>query len=600
MTSEHWQPITGQLLTPWAEKVDPNNPWPEYPRPQMEREHWVNLNGLWDYAIQRRNNPIPVDYDGQILVPFPVESALSGVKRPLKPNQELWYRRTFEFDGHSEEKRLLLHFGAVDWQATVFINGQKIGSHKGGYCPFSFDISNYIKPGKNELVVAVWDPSDKGKQEHGKQVLKPGFIWYTAISGIWQTVWLEEVPQTYIEDIHLIPDIDRSLLEVRVGCANSRPGLTVLARVSLAGNPVTELSFSPDKTCEIQIPGMQLWSPESPTLYDLQITLLDGLQEVDWISSYFGMRKFSLGKDSLGKPRLCLNNEPYFMLGPLDQGYWPDGLYTPPCDEAMRSDIEFCKIAGFNMLRKHVKVEPARFYYHCDRLGIIVWQDMPNGGMTPPAAWFAFQNSAVNRKDDRHYAPLGRSSQSNRQQFEIELKEMVNSLKNSVSLAVWVPFNEGWGQFDARRIGSWLKEYDPSRLIDLTSGWFDQGAGDCRSLHIYFRPLNDIPMDARRATVLSEFGGYQMTISDHAWNNKPMKVYKGYQNSESLTQAYRDLLQLHLLPSIKRGLSAAIYTQTTDVEIELNGYLTYDRQIQKFALDFLNPLHGEIIQASPK
>jgi beta-galactosidase/beta-glucuronidase len=595
-----WHPVKGHILTRWAKDVDPSNPWPEYPRPQMQRDDWQNLNGLWDYAILPKDSEQPVSFTGQILVPFPIESALSGVKHALNPDQELWYHRKFEIEEDFQEKCVRLNFGAVDWETEVFVNNNKIGMHKGGYCPFSFDITQALKSGLNDLLISAWDPSDKGKQEHGKQVLKPGFIWYTAVSGIWQTIWLEVLPREHIERIKMIPDIDKGRLNLAVQCANALPDTRIHASISLEGETITQVEFPANKSFQIDIPDFQLWSPESPVLYDIEISLEEGHHIVDQVKSYFGMRKVSLGKDSNGTPRLCLNNQPYFMIGPLDQGYWPDGLYTPPTDEAMRSEIAFLKSAGFNMLRKHVKVEPARYYYYCDRMGMIVWQDMPNGGVTPNASWFAFQNSSSRRKDDRFYCRRGRRSPGNRQQFESELKEMVETLKNVVSIAVWVPFNEGWGQFDANRIYRWLKDYDPSRIIDHASGWFDQESGDAKSHHIYFRNLSMVPNDMHRATVLSEYGGYQMLAKGHTWVDRQVSVYRGFSDPLKLVQAYEQLTLDQLLPWVARGLSAAIYTQTTDVEAEVNGFLTYDREVIKIPADFLAKINSQLINSTPK
>jgi len=599
-SSQDWHPIKGHLFTRWAKDVNPAQPWPEYPRPQMQRDNWQNLNGLWDYAILPKKSKEPEAYSGKILVPFPIESALSGVKQPLKPDQKLWYHRSFEVISSREEKCVILHFGAVDWETHVFVNHIEVGNHIGGYCPFSFDITHALKYGSNDLTVSVWDPSDKGKQEHGKQVLKPGFIWYTAVSGIWQTVWLEVVPKVHLKKIEMVPDIDRSILNLLVQCTDVQSPPLIHASITLRGDPITQVEFPANASFEVEIPDFHLWSPESPVLYDIEISLVEGDQIADQVKSYFGMRKFSLGQDSNGTPRLCLNNQPYFMIGPLDQGYWPDGLYTPPTDEAMRSDIAFCKSAGFNTIRKHVKVEPARYYYHCDRMGIIVWQDMPNGGLTPNASWFVFQSSSSRRRDNWFYCRRGRSFPSKRLQFESELKEMIDTLKNAVSIAAWVPFNEGWGQFDAIRISRWLRETDPSRIIDQASGWFDQQAGEIKSHHIYFKNFAEVPNEIHRATILSEYGGYQMINSGHTWVERQLIVYKGFTDPLKLGQAYELLTLNQLLPWVKRGLSAAIYTQTTDVETEVNGFLTYDREVTKIPAKFLAKLNFELINSSPK
>jgi beta-galactosidase/beta-glucuronidase len=595
-----WHPVKDQLLTHWAEDVNPACPWPEYPRPQMQRDNWQNLNGLWDFVVLPKKSKVPEHFAGKILVPFPIESALSGVRQALKPDQKLWYHRKFEIEEDWTGKCVILNFGAVDWETEVYINKIKIGIHRGGYCSFSLDITQALKAGTNYLLISAWDPSDKGKQEHGKQVLKPGFIWYTAVSGIWQTVWLEVVSREHIERIEMVPDIDKGILNLAVQCSNEQQNYKIYASITLEGIPIKQVEFPANKLYQVDMPDFQLWSPESPVLYDLEISLVEDLQLVDQVKSYFGMRKFSLGEDSNGTRRLCLNNQPYFMIGPLDQGYWPDGLYTPPTDDAMRSEIAFLKSAGFNLIRKHVKVEPARYYYYCDRVGMIVWQDMPNGGITPGAPWFAFQNSSSRRKDDRFYCRLGRCSPGKRQQFEDELKEMIETLKNVVSIGAWVPFNEGWGQFDANRIYRWLKEYDPSRIIDHASGWFDQKTGDAKSHHIYFKNFAEIPNEIHRATVLSEYGGYQMVVKGHTWIDRQLPVYRGFTNSQKLRHAYEQLTVDQLLPWVKRGLSAAIYTQTTDVEAEVNGFLTYDREVIKIPVEVLAKLNFELINSSPK
>ncbi len=584
--------------TPWTDRVDQDHPWPEYPRPQMTRERWANLNGRWDYVVKPRDAAPPTEYNGKILVPFPIESALSGVQRQLRPDERLWYHRTFQIPESWEKRRILLHFGAVDWECTVFINGIEVGKHQGGYDPFTFDITEALNDGENDILVSVWDPSDSQPIQRGKQVLKPSFIWYTTVSGIWQTVWLEPVPESYIAAIKLTPDLDKRTLTVSANIENFQTDLILSASVFANGNIVTEGKGEADQPLILTVEDPIPWSPEQPFLYDLKIQLLKDGQVIDRVGSYFGMRQFSLEKDSHGIPRFCLNHKPLFLYGPLDQGYWPDGLYTPPTDEAMRWEIDFLKDAGFNMLRKHIKVEPARYYTHCDRAGIIVWQDMISGGISPKPIWFIFAGLMKNMRDNHLYWRLGRGKAGNRAQFKDEYQRMIDALYNVVSIAIWGPFNEGWGQFDAAEIAAWTKAYDPTRLVDHASGWFDQGAGDFKSEHIYFKPLPKPPLETGRGLVLSEFGGYSLNLPDHAWNPDKDFGYKKFKNMQALTEGYLHLLETELIPWIRSGCSAAVYTQTTDVETEVNGFLTYDRKVVKMDLDQIREAHQRLYEES--
>jgi beta-galactosidase/beta-glucuronidase len=588
----------GQITTPWASDVDPHLPWPEYPRPQMVRRGWQNLNGLWDVAVTSKFDPQPSAFDRQILVPYPIESALSGVKQPLKPRELLWYHRKIEVSQQCQGERILLHFGAVDWHCRVSINDSFIGEHFGGYDPFSFDITDQLTEGENDLVVSVWDPTDTLPIQRGKQVRKPSFIWYSAHSGIWQTVWLEGVSLTHIDSFTITPDIDVGVVTVATRVSHLADHLTLHARVLDQGQEIAAVSGQPDQPLIIPIKDPKLWSPDSPHLYDLELTLEKDQITLDHVSSYFGMRKFSLIKDSQGVLRFGLNNQPLFLYGPLDQGYWPDGLSTPPTDQAVQWEINFLKQAGFNMLRKHVKVEPARYYYHCDRSGMIVWQDMVSGGISPKPIWFLFAPLLKSLRDNRAYWRLGRQQKANRHQFKVEYQRMLSNLYNVVSIAIWGPFNEGWGQFDAAQFADWTKGLDPTRLVDHASGWFDQGAGDFKSEHIYFKPLHEPRIDPTRAWVLSEFGGYSLNLPEQSWNPKKYFGYKKYTSREALTEGYVDLLETQLIPWIRAGLSAAVYTQTTDVEIEVNGFLTYDRKVIKMNLEALVSAHEKLYQAS--
>lgn len=586
----------GQLMTRWAHELDPARPLPEYPRPQMVRREWLNLNGLWEYAILPAGTDDPSRRDGKILVPFPVESALSGVKRPLRPGETLRYRRCFTVPETWSGRRVLLQFGAVDWKAEVIVNGAAAGGHTGGYSPFTIEITPYLTAGENELVVLVRDPTDAGRQERGKQALKPGGIFYTAVSGIWQTVWIEPVPDTCIGSLRLTPDIDRRELSVRIELSGPAEGFELEAEARDADRTVSRGTCPADRTLRLPVPEMRLWSPETPFLYGLTVRLLRGGIPVDEAESYFGMRKFGIGPDSEGRIRLLLNDRPVFQNGVLDQGYWPDGLYTAPTDEALAYDPETAKAMGFNMIRKHVKVEPARWYHHCDRLGLIVWQDMPNGGSGfrfVRHALVPFLTGGRGVRDDR-YRQAGREDETCRNEYRTGLREMIDALHNAPCIAAWVPFNEGWGQFDAAETAAWVKRYDSSRWVDHASGWFDRGAGEMRSVHTYFRRLS-IPRRLHgRAAVISEYGGYSMTVPGHAWREDREFGYRTFDSAERLFTAYRSLIGEQLRPLVPAGLSAAVYTQLTDVETETNGLLTYDRKLVKLEAGALRELHRSL------
>lgn len=587
-----WQPVPGNIMTRWAQDVSPENAWPEYPRPQMTRPNWQNLNGLWEYWITDRTQNVKRKAEGEILVPFPIESALSGVGRRLGPEDWLWYRRTFSISEAWRGKRVLLHFGAVDWETVVWVNGWEAGRHVGGYLPFWFDVTDALREGENEIVVRVWDPTDSHWQQRGKQVLKPKSIWYTAVSGIWQTVWLEPVPQAYIAGLKVTPDVEAGEVRVKVMLAGQETGAGgASVRVREAGAEVAAAQTEEARTeIRVPIPNPKLWSPDSPHLYDLEVTAGS-----DQVGSYFGMRRFSVEGG-----RLCLNGAPLFQFGPLDQGYWPDGLYTPPTDEAMRRDVELVKRLGFNMLRKHVKVEPARYYWYCDRMGLIVWQDMPNGGQAVGDVTSFLAILFGSRRRDNNYRYAGRAEDASRQDFRRELQEMVEALYNFPCIGMWVPFNEGWGQFEAKEAADWLKACDPTRPVDHASGWFDQGGGDCRGLHVYFKKLPFIKPEKRRAAVLSEFGGYSLKVDGHLWNPAAEFGYKKFVTRQALTEAYLALLEDELKPCIEAGLSAAVYTQTTDVEIEVNGYVTYDRAVEKMDFEKVREAHKRLFAAASR
>ena len=583
-------PPETSMVSRFAAEVDQELPWPEYPRPQLVRSRWLNLNGQWDYALTDRGAAQPATFDGQILVPFAIESSLSGVGQTPTEEQTLWYRRSFEVPAEWSGERVLLHFGAVDFHASVFVNGQLAGEHKGGYTPFSFDVTDLLADaGQQELAVSVWDPTDTWTQARGKQVREPSGIWYTSVTGIWQTVWLEPVPSAgSIEGLDVESDREAGAaaltVRTRGNCADCEVRLTAYlgdtAVAEAAGDAATALKLEPS--------DLQLWTPDTPALYDLDIVLLQGDQTLDRASSYFAIRDIALGQDERGFTRLLLNGEPIFMFGPLDQGWWPDGLYTAPTDEALQYDIEVTKMLGFNMARKHVKVEPARWYYHCDRLGLLVWQDMPNGNLRRGSP-----NSLLVGSTDAEDAQRPADSA---EQFEAELAELVDTFKFFPSIVMWVPFNEGWGQYDVERIDSFVRERDPTRLVNTTSGWTDRGIGDVFDAHMYPGPgMERVPAD--RATLLGEFGGLGWPVDDHLWwTDKRNWGYRTYFSREDLNAKYQEVVG-NLVGPRALGLAAAIYTQTSDVEGEVNGLMTYDRALVKFDEESVNALHGRIYAA---
>ncbi|MEA5151670.1 MAG: glycoside hydrolase family 2 TIM barrel-domain containing protein [Oscillospiraceae bacterium] len=550
------------MKTAWTDKVDPNMPLPEYPRPQLARHGWMNLNGLWDYAINDSSR-FPKDFDGQIVVPFSPEAPLSGVNRQLKSGEYLWYRRAVAIPGEFSGKRIILHFGAVDQTAAVWVNSAQVANHTGGYLPFEADVTDAIENGYMLLTVRVSDDTDKGGHTRGKQKTKRGGIWYTPQSGIWQTVWIEAVPECYVKALRISPLFDEPAVEISAEIVGDQPAYAQLGGASYA------------LPAHIPMPGFEAWTPEHPKLYGFTVSCGE-----DRVQSYFAMRKFSVEKDGQGTPRLFLNGAPYFHNGLLDQGYWPDGLYTAPTDEAMVYDIGMAKSMGFNMLRKHIKVEPLRWYYHCDRLGMLVWQDMPNGGgsygapvVSAPLA------TGINLKDSA-YALFARADKDARAEFRAELAEMIEHLYNCPCIAMWVLFNEGWGQFDAAKMYELVRGIDKSRTIDHASGWHDQGIGKVRSEHVYFRKFGFKPDKLGRAVLLSEFGGYSHSVSGHCWGRKEFG-YKKFEMPAQLEIAIEELYQTQIGPAKLQGLAAAVYTQLTDVEDELNGILTYDRKVAK-------------------
>lgn len=574
--TEGWEPADNPLMTRWADDVDSEDPLPEYPRPKMKRDSWTNLNGLWDFQIQSKRQK--GEYDDQILVPYPVESALSGVKETVGARNRAWYRRSVSAEP-SERERVLLHFGASDWQTHVLVNGQHVGTHQGGYDSFTFDITNALnEDGPQEIEVAVWDPTDRGHQPVGKQTHDPHSIWYTAVTGLWQTVWLETVPTHYIKDLKVTPQVHRDRAKVKVDVPEVPEDYEVRAVVQTEDGPVAQTTGSPHNRLYLQWDNPRLWSPSDPFLYDLQVRLLnDEGRVVDEVESYVGMRSVSVREAEDGHMRLFLNGKPLFQMGLLDQGWWPDGLYTAPTDEALKHDIQVTKKLGYNMLRKHVKVEPQRFYYWADKLGVLVWQDMPSGDNRP--------------------GQISQRSPESAQQFRDEYKAMVDALYHHPSIVMWVPFNEGWGQFQTREIVAWTKQYDPTRLVNNASGWTDRGVGDVVDMHKY--PGPDMPEpENNRGAVLGEFGGEALVMEDHLWIQDFSNAPSHYETSQSraeLRRTYDQMIQT--VDSLKaEGLGAAVYTQTTDVESEVNGVMTYDRAVIKFDESQMRRRHRELIK----
>ena len=549
------------LLTKYGETLNRENPLSEYPRPQFVRNSYINLNGKWKCEFSK-SKKLPNEFNTDIIVPFSPETPLSGVSRVLSPDEYLHYEKKFELPENFNKGRIFIHFGAVDQIATVYLNGTEIGTHKGGYTPFTFELTDYIKQDENVLNVTVKDYSDTKEYSKGKQKFKRGGIWYSPQSGIWQTVWLESTPAQFLERVKITPDYDNEQVNFEFFGTDD-----VITRIYDGENLIAET-----KETTVKIPDFKSWSPESPFLYDVKFQACG-----ETISSYFGMRKFSVGEDENGVKRLFLNNKPYFHNGLLDQGYYPDGFLTPPSNEAMEFDVKKVKELGFNMLRKHIKVEPLFWYHYCDVNGILVWQDMVNGGGQYGLEISVLPFIGVNL-DDTNYKTFKRTDKEARELYYQELKETVDYLYNCPCIALWVPFNEGWGQFDSKIAYEMLEKMDPSRTVDSTSGWHDRGYSDVISKHIYLTPIK--VKAGNRPYVLSEFGGYSQKIEGHTFNNK-MFGYKIYKSKETLTKAYKRTFEKTIIPQIKDGLAATVYTQVTDVEDELNGILTYDRKVVK-------------------
>ncbi len=586
-----WQPVDGAMLTRWGKTVSPENAWRDYPRPQLTRPDWENLNGLWDYALTGRQAGPPGSFDGQLLVPFCIESALSGVGKRVGPDERLWYRRKFAVPQSWKGRQVLLHFGAVDWEAEVWLNGKKLGVHRGGSDPFSFDITSFLKGREQELTVAVWDPTDAESQARGKQVADPSGIWYTPVTGIWQTVWLEPVAKKHIAGLlpHTDPATGRVTFQVATQGTSGREQLAL--SVSLNGQTVAEAVFPLSEKAVLNIPDPALWSPDSPIRYHVEAKLLENGKTLDHAKSYFAMRSLGMAPDKHGFQRLLLNGKPLFQLGTLDQGWWPDGLLTPPSSEGMAYDMVMLKEMGFNMLRKHIKAEPALFYYQADSLGLLVWQDMPSGFATANAPEEKLKAGAA-----KDWTPPTATAK----QFEAEWKAIMDHLRFFSCIAVWVPFNEGWGQYDTERIANWTMQYDSTRLVNAVSGWEDRGCGHFFDAHQYPGPAMQPPAKhPGRAIVLGEFGGLGLPVEGHLWNPGMRNWgYRTYHGKDVLLSEYIKLFH-NLAPMPAAGLAAAVYTQTSDVEGEVNGLLTYDREVVKMDPLALRALHAPLF-AGPK
>jgi len=560
----NWKLGENPILTKWATDVDPSKPWLQYPRPDMARNAWINLNGLWDYAITPKDTK-PEKWDGSILVPYPVESALSGVKKRVSEKENLWYKRSFKIPAVWSKKHILLNFEACDWETTVWVDGKEAGKHRGGYDPFTFDITEFLDTRKiHELMVCVWDPTNRGPQSRGKQVSSPGSIWYTPSTGIWQTVWIEPVNESYISSFRTVTNADNGTITFKADVKNGGTN-SLYFTVKKDGKKVAAISGKNDQELTVKIDNPFLWSTENPFLYDITIELKNGSKTIDRVTSYTGIRKISLGKTADGFTRMLLNNEFVYQNGPLDQGFWPDGIYTPPSEKAMVYDLEMIKNMGFNMLRKHVKVENRIFYYWCDKMGILVWQDMPSGD----------KSIGGNQPD------IEKSKEST-EQYEFELKRMIETKYNHPSIIMWVPFNEGWGQFETGRITQLIADYDPTRLVNSASGWTDRGTGDVNDIHHYPDPIVQ-PAEEKRAIVLGEFGGLGLPVQGHTWEQKNWG-YRTMEDTLQLLSRYEQYYDQVYRFVKENGLSATIYTQTTDVETETNGLMTYDRKVNKMGV----------------
>lgn len=555
-------------------------PLAEYPRPQLERNSYFCLNGTWEYAITQ-SEEIPTTFDGNITVPFSPETELSGVKKPVKPEDFLYYKKEFKYESSMENDKLILHFGAVDQIAEVFINGKSVIKHVGGFLPFSVDIKPFIKKTKNVIIVKVKDYSNSKSYSFGKQSLKRGGIWYTPQSGIYMPVWMETVPYDYVQDLRIIPDIDNNKIKIKVISIDKNVKIKLFNKL---------YNITSNRFYEFKVDKYVLWTPETPTLYPFEVFTTN-----DHVKSYFAMRKFSTMKDEKGITRLALNNKLLFMKGVLDQGYWKESLLTPKCDQDYINDIKFVKRMGFNVTRKHIKIESLRFYYHCDRLGLIVWQDFVNGGSEYKFNTISVPLVTGIHSKDNNYKAFAREDEEARIQTINEFKDTLNLLFNVPSIGLWTIFNEGWGQFDAVKAYEECKKIDDTRIYDHASGWHDQGVSDTKSLHVYFKRVK-MPNEKQtkdRAIILSECGGYSLKIEGHTFNDK-FFGYKKLKSAEELISEYKTFIEKDVLCNIEKGLSAFIYTELSDVEDELNGFITFDRQVEKVDTNIIKEINDKV------
>ena len=582
---ENWHPVGTRIKTKWGNNLKPENVWQEYPRPQLERKDWLNLNGIWHYSITDIGSKKPEKFDQNILVPFCLESSLSGVMKPLNETQILWYYKEFEIPKKWKDKNIIIHFNAVDWKSELYINDDKIGEHYGGYSEFNFDITKNLKTGKNKIILKVWDPSDTGYQPIGKQCLDPKVIWYTSISGIWQTVWLEPVNKQYIKKLEINNNYDNK--EIKINCLlNTEVKLPLeMSLIYKEKEILKQKGISNTETVlKISEENFHPWSPNEPNLYIIKIEIFDESNKlIDSILSYTTIRKIEQRKDENGYYRIYLNNKPLFNMGTLDQGYWPDGLYTPPSEEAMIYDINKLKELGFNTIRKHVKVEPYRYYYHCDKIGMLIWQDMPSGDRKPNS----WEYHHLNTGDD-----VKRSEESKNNYYH-EWSEIIDNLKFFQCIIIWIPFNEAWGQFDTEKVVNFTQNKDPTRLINAASGGNHRICGNFLDLHHYPEPSQYLKVD-NLINILGEFGGLGLDIKGHTWKGDNWG-YRTFRTKEEITEKYEEYINL-IINSFK-GFSAAIYTQTTDVEIEINGLITYDRAEMKIIEDRIKAANEKIINS---
>ena len=582
----NWSPAGDKIKTKWGKELDPKNVWPEYPRPQLERKDWLNLNGPWSYSIREPDYLKPEKHDGKILIPFSLESSLSGVMKSLTDKQVIWYEKEFEFPEEWNGKKILLHFGAVDWKCTLYVNEAKIGEHSGGYSPFYFDITNRIKEGINKIVLQVYDPTNRGEQPIGKQTLSPGSIWYTPISGIWQTVWLEPVNENYITKLEINNDYDNKEIKITFKL-NSEEKLPLDVKLEFNENEIQTIQGNSNEEITIKISDEDFhpWSPSEPNLYNIKAELLSKEGKViDSLVSYTTIRKIEQRKDLSGNFRIFLNNKPIFNMGTLDQGYWPDGLYTPPSEEAMIYDIQKLKDLGFNTIRKHIKVEPWRYYYQCDKIGMMLWQDMPSGDL----GGNKWEPDVLNGGTD-----VERSQESKNTYYK-EWEEIIDHLKFFQCIIIWVPFNEAWGQFETEKTVEFTKEKDPLRLINAASGGNHRVCGNIIDLHSYPGPRQAFKEDSL-INVLGEYGGLGLNIEGHTWNEDNWG-YAVFKTKEEVTERYEQYID-ELIRLIESGFSAAIYTQTTDVESEINGLITYDREEVKIIEERIKAANEKLIES---